>query len=101
MQRPAVVLYNPKAVFYTMPLALLAIGSYLDPNLYNVIIIDGRLEEDPIKKILSELSNAICFAVTVLTGNPIKDALYTSRIVKEKFSGNTRGLGRMASFTIR
>jgi anaerobic magnesium-protoporphyrin IX monomethyl ester cyclase len=85
MQKPAVVLYNPKAVFYTMPLALLAIGSYLDPDLYNVIIIDGRLEEDPIKKILSGLSNAICFAVTVLTGNPIKDALYTSRIVKKKF----------------
>ena len=30
--RLKVVLYNPRAVFYTMPLALLAIGSELDPS---------------------------------------------------------------------
>jgi anaerobic magnesium-protoporphyrin IX monomethyl ester cyclase len=85
MQKPVVVLYNPKAVFYTMPLALLAIGSYLDPEKYRVIIIDGRLEENPLQKILPELQSAVCFAVTVLTGNPIKDALYVSRAVKDKF----------------
>jgi len=85
MQKPTVVLYNPKAVFYTMPLALLAIGSYLDPDKYRVIIIDGRLEENPLEKIYCELQNAVCFAVTVLTGNPIKDALHMSRAVKDKF----------------
>ncbi len=31
-KRLKVVLYNPWAVFYTMPLALLAIGSELDPR---------------------------------------------------------------------
>ena len=30
-RRLKVVLYNPQAVFFTMPLALLAIGSELDP----------------------------------------------------------------------
>src|SRR4029077_3374423 len=35
-QRAKVVLYNPRAVFFTMPLALLAIGSELDPELYEV-----------------------------------------------------------------
>ncbi len=30
MSRLKVVLYNPRAVFFTMPLALLAIGSELD-----------------------------------------------------------------------
>jgi anaerobic magnesium-protoporphyrin IX monomethyl ester cyclase len=58
LQKPTVVLYNPKAVFYTMPLALLAIGSFLDREKYNVVIIDGRLEEDPIAKIFSLLQNA-------------------------------------------
>jgi hypothetical protein len=31
-KRLKVVLYNPRAVFFTMPLALLAIGSELDPE---------------------------------------------------------------------
>lgn len=35
-----------------MPLALLAIGSYLDSAKYHVVIIDGRLEDDPVSKIL-------------------------------------------------
>lgn len=81
-----VVLYNPKAEFYTMPLALLAIGSYLNASKFEVIIIDGRLEADPMLKISEALSeNALCFATTVLTGNIIKDALSVSRKVKEKF----------------
>lgn len=81
-----VVLYNPYAVFYTMPLALIAIGSYLDAEKYNVIIIDGRLEKRPMLKISEALlQNAVCFATTVLTGGPIKDALKISRQVKDKF----------------
>ncbi len=68
-----------------MPLALLAIGSYLDKNKYDVIIIDGRLEDDPVTKIFSLLPNAICFGVTVLTGDPIKNALAVSRAVKNEF----------------
>ena len=39
--RLKVVLYNPQAVFFTMPLALLAIGSELDPEIYEVVTIDG------------------------------------------------------------
>lgn len=85
MQKNTIVLYNPKAVFYTMPLALLAIGSYLDRKKYRVVIIDGRLEKDPLRRIFAELPGAICFGVTVLTGEPIKDALFISRAVKTKF----------------
>ena len=80
-----IILYNPKAEFYTMPLALIAIGSYLDASRFEVIIIVGRLEADPMLKISVALSeNALCFATTVLTGNIIKDALLVSRKVKEK-----------------
>lgn len=39
-------LYNPRAVFWTMPLGLIAVGSALDPARYEVQIIDGRLERD-------------------------------------------------------
>ncbi len=82
-RRAKVVLYNPRAVFFTMPLALLAIGSELDPDLYEVVIIDGRLEPDPERAVRAHLPGALCFGVTVLTGAPISDALRISRIAKQ------------------
>lgn len=84
--RPAsrikIVLYNPRAVFFTMPLALLAIGSELDPEIYEVVIVDGRLEADPVGAVIAALPGALCLGVTVLTGAPISDALQISRAVK-------------------
>ena len=52
MRKHKVVLYNPQSVFYTMPLALVAVGSFLDPEKFEVVIIDHRLEKDPLKKYL-------------------------------------------------
>jgi anaerobic magnesium-protoporphyrin IX monomethyl ester cyclase len=80
--RAKVVLYNPQAVFFTLPLALLAIGSELDPTKYEVVIVDARLETDALSVVLSHLEGALCLGVTVLTGAPISDALEISRAVK-------------------
>ena len=80
--RQKIVLYNPRAVFYTMPLALVAIGSELDPDKYEVIIIDGRLDRDAERKVVAALEGALCLGVTVLTGAPISDALQISRAAK-------------------
>ena len=82
MKRLKIVLYNPRAVFFTMPLALLAIGSELDPNLFEVVTIDGRLEADAESAVLAQLEDALCLGVTVLTGAPISDALRISRAAK-------------------
>ena len=82
--RLKVVLYNPKAVFFTMPLALLAIGSALDPEKYEVVIVDGRLEPDPLAAIEPHLHDALCLGLTVLTGAPISDALAVTRAVKRR-----------------
>ncbi|KAA1244134.1 radical SAM protein [Aquimarina sp. RZ0] len=79
-----VLLYNPKAVFFDMPLALLAIGSALDSEKYEVIIVDGRIEEDPVEIFKQHLQEAICFGVTALTGSPIKDALEVTRKIKDE-----------------
>ena len=81
-KRLKVVLYNPQAVFFTMPLALLAIGSELDPGVYEVVIIDGRLDADAESSVLAHLDGALCLGVTVLTGAPISDALRISRAAK-------------------
>jgi len=85
-KRLKVVLYNPYAVFFTMPLALLAIGSELDPSRYEVVIIDARLDADAENTVLSHIGEALCLGVTVLTGAPIFDALRISRAAKRSRS---------------
>jgi radical SAM superfamily enzyme YgiQ (UPF0313 family) len=80
--KPKVVLYNPQAVFFAMPLALLAVGSALDRTRYNVVVIDGRFEADPIARLIAEAADALCVGMTVLTGAPIRDALRASRALK-------------------
>ena len=81
-KRLKVVLYNPQAVFFTMPLALLAIGSELDPDVYDVVTIDARLDADAENTVLSHMHDALCLGITVLTGAPISDALLISRAAK-------------------
>lgn len=81
-RRQKVVLYNPQSVFYTMPLALLAVGSHLDPTRHDVVIVDGRLEADPPGALAAALDGALCLGVTVLTGAPIRDAIRASREAK-------------------
>ena len=80
--KPRVVLYNPRAVFYTMPLALIALASALDRDKVEVVIIDGRLEPDPVRAVVEAADGALCVGITVLTGAPIHDALAVSRAVK-------------------
>lgn len=81
-QRHKIVLYNPRAVFYTMPLALLAIGSELDPEKFEVVIIDGRLDAHAAASVVAAMEGAVCLGVTVLTGAPMSDALTVSRAAK-------------------
>lgn len=83
-KRLKVVLYNPKAVFFTMPLALLALGSELNPDDYEVVIIDARLDADAENTVMSHVADALCLGVTVLTGAPISDALRVSRAAKRQ-----------------
>lgn len=80
--RRKIVLYNPRAVFFTMPLALLAIGSELDPEAFEIVIIDGRLDPNAAASVVEALQGAVCLGVTVLTGAPISDALAVSRAAK-------------------
>lgn len=83
MTRLKIVLYNPEAVFHTMPLSLLAVGSALDPDRYEVRIVDARLERDPWKRLASEIQDADLLGLSVLTGAPIRDAVRMSRLAKD------------------
>ena len=83
--RPRVVLYNPRAVFYTMPLALIALASALRSADVDVVIIDGRLESDPITTVVDASDGALLLGMSVLTGAPIRDALAVARAVKARY----------------
>src|SRR6185295_3209346 len=80
-----VVLYNPLVDYYTMPLALVAIASHLDRDRYEPVIVDGRLERDPVAAVLQAAEGAVCVGVTVLSGLPIRDAVRVSRAVKARY----------------
>lgn len=87
MKKYTILLYNPRSVFYTMPLGLLAVGSALNPDRYAVEIIDGRLEKDALEAVLDRVDDALCLGITVLTGAPIRDALRVSRAIKSRRPG--------------
>ncbi len=71
MTASAVVLYNPRAVFYTMPLALLAVGSHLDPERYEVRHRRRPARSRSRSPPCSRSSTARCASgLRVLTGQP-------------------------------
>ncbi|MEO1517016.1 MAG: radical SAM protein [Bacteroidota bacterium] len=84
MKRQKILLYNPKAVFYDMPLALLSIGSMLDAAHYEVVIIDGRTDDRPLQQVLQHADDALCLGITSLTGAPLRDALEVTRSVRAR-----------------
>lgn len=77
-----IILYNPLPVSFTMPLGIMSIGSALDREKYDVLIIDARVEKDPHTSVLENLEGAICFGASILTGSGIRDALEITRKVK-------------------
>jgi radical SAM superfamily enzyme YgiQ (UPF0313 family) len=62
-----------------------AIASHLDPERYETVIVDSRLETDPTAALVRAAEGAVCVGVTVLTGAPIRDAVGASRAVKARY----------------
>lgn len=83
MSKKKVILYNPKAVFFDMPLALLAIGTQIEKD-FEVVIIDARIEKDVEAIVNQHIDDTVLVGVTSLTGAPLLDAIEFSKLVKEK-----------------
>ena len=47
MTRHRIVLYNPRAVFYTMPLPFSPSARISTPSATRCVIVDARLKRDP------------------------------------------------------
>src|SRR5207253_203314 len=66
----------------TAPLSLLALGGPLRQAGYDVRIIDGKWERDPVGKIAAALPDVVCVGITCLTGYSVRDGLAVARTVK-------------------
>jgi len=68
-----------------MPLGLVAVGSALEPERYDVRIFDARLEPAAASNLIQEAADASCVGFTVFSGPPISSALGLSRELKRRF----------------
>lgn len=83
--KPVVLLYNPAAPYFSMPLQFLALASAIDRGKYDVQVIDARLEPHPAaahEKVRALLPRTACLGVSVITGTPIRDAVAVTDMVK-------------------
>ena len=65
------------------PLCMLALAAPLLEQGFEVVLIDGAIEENTSQRILRECDGALCFGVSVLTGPAITAALRAAKVVKE------------------
>ncbi|MFN7976243.1 MAG: radical SAM protein [Acidobacteriota bacterium] len=85
MTRRTVLLYNPKAPYYAMPLALLAIASELAAKGFAPVIVDARIDPDPLRTISASAGEALYLGLTVLIGAPLADAIDLCRRVRQRW----------------
>ena len=75
-----VVFYNPRAESHILPLGLVHVGSMFGDR--PVHVVDGRLEQAPLARVIELTRDAACLGVSVLTGAPILDALEVTRAAR-------------------
>ena len=83
--RDTIVLYNPAAESFALPLGILAIATYLRDRGLRFRILDGRLGDDPLAVVGAEPERILLFGCSVLTGAPILPCVRASRAVKLRY----------------
>jgi radical SAM superfamily enzyme YgiQ (UPF0313 family) len=78
-------LFNPQSDFYAMPLGLLAVGSALPADKYDVSIFDARIDALSEKRVVEVAEGAACVGMTVFSGPSIGNALRLSRELKRRY----------------
>jgi len=66
-----------------VPLTLLAVSSFIDPKKFDVRIYGATPKYDYVERIKRNLDNAVCFAVSSLTGAQIREAIDAIKVVKK------------------
>lgn len=70
-----------------MPLGLLAVGSALPADTYEVLIFDARIDGLAEQRVLEAAESAVCAGMTVFSGPSIGNALRLSRELKRRYPG--------------
>lgn len=83
-----VVLFIPKPRRHTfsnsLPISLLRLASMLDRKKFGIKIITPRSGLDFIQAVAEESKDALCLALSVMTGTDISSAIETAKLVKER-----------------
>src|SRR5580693_695709 len=69
----------------TAPLGILAVSTPLLRAGYKVTIIDSTITPNFQKRVLEELDDALCLAVSLVTGPMIKETVQIAKAVKERY----------------
>jgi len=80
--RGRVVLYNPAAPHFQLPLGVLAVATALSRAGFAVTLLDGRVHRPDNRELARLLDGALLMGLGVLSGKPILDALRFTRQVK-------------------
>jgi anaerobic magnesium-protoporphyrin IX monomethyl ester cyclase len=83
-----VLLFNPRSADHNhrLPISILQVGASISGK-YEFCFVDGNLESDPWGKITHYLNTGefMFFAVTVMPGPQLKQAVLYTRAIREKF----------------
>src|SRR3954467_8546264 len=77
----------------TAPLGILAVSTPLLRAGYRVSIIDSTITPNFQKRVLEEMRDALCLAVSLVTGPMIRETVQIARAVKEMYPGKPVILG--------
>jgi radical SAM superfamily enzyme YgiQ (UPF0313 family) len=77
----------------TAPLGILAVSTPLLQAGYQVRIIDSTITPDFEKRVVEEMRDALCLAVSLVTGPMIRETVRIARTVKELYPGKPVILG--------
>lgn len=78
------VLYNPRATYATMPLALLSVARAVRAAGITPHILDARLDPAAHQRLLEIAGEATFVGVTAVSGAPLADAAAASRLVAQR-----------------
>lgn len=91
-----ILLYYPKIcgendtcdLYRGLPLSILSLAAQFDESLYDIKVVDGRIEDAPFEKHKNWLDeNIICIGISAITSNQIQDGLDFAQQVR-KFNKN-------------
>src|ERR1039458_7249082 len=99
MQRKKVVFFFPafSSQEATAPLGILAVSTPLLNAGYQVKIIDSTITPHFQRRVIEELKDAICLAVSLVTGPMIRETVQIAREVKRLYPNIDRKSTRLNS----